>query len=257
MIGIVGCGNMGGAIAKALLAAGEKVCLFDATPEKAREIAGNAPHGAVATDVAGLIAVSDTVLLAVKPQMMDEVVTPALAGKSIITIAAGLTTAYFEKRVGGNARVVRVMPNLAAKIGKSTSALCKGRFAADDDLARAKAVFDKIGTTVVVDESAIDNVTAVSGSGPGYLYALLDSFEKSAVGLGFSKEQAHALVLGTVRGAVALIGDHDEFDALRAAVCSKGGTTEAGITALKDAHIDAMFGEVVARASQRARELSR
>jgi pyrroline-5-carboxylate reductase len=255
-IGIVGCGNMGGAIAKALIDAGVPVRLFDADQSKASALAMTSKTRAVKS-VAELIDDSDTVVLAVKPQMMDSVATAQLRDKKVITIAAGLPTSYFERMIGGEISVVRVMPNLPAKVGKSVSALCKGAHATDEDLAAAKDIFDKVGCTLIVDECDIDKVTAVSGSGPGYIYALLDSFEKAAMSLGFSKAQAHTLVLGTVRGAVALIDDTDEFDALRAAVCSKGGTTEAGITALTDAKTDATFCDVVARAAKRAKELSK
>jgi len=257
MVGIIGCGNMGGAIARALIDAGVSVSLFDSDHEKSSTLAGAAPHASASADIPSLVSACETVVLAIKPQLMDQVATAQLQGKKVISIAAGLPTSYFEKNIGGNVSVIRVMPNLPAKVGKSVSALCKGTYATEADLAFACAIFEKVGTVLTVAESDIDKVTAVSGSGPGYIYALLDSFEKAAVGLGFSKEQAHTLVLGTVRGAVALIDDQDEFDALRAAVCSKGGTTEAGITALTDVDTDAIFRDVVGRAAKRAKELSK
>lgn len=257
MVGIIGCGNMGGAIAHALLKAKQDVVLFDLDKDKLEFFNSQYSTASIANDLDELIIACKTVVLAVKPQYIDSVLLPSLKDKLLISIAAGIPCSHIEDTVGEKPRVIRTMPNLPAKIGKSVTALAKGKFASVDDLELAKEILSYVGITIIVDEENIDKVTAVSGSGPGYLYRFLEAYQKAAMDLGFSKEDAKSLVMGTVKGTVELIEDKDEFSDLCSQVCSKGGTTEAGISALNDANIDKTLNDVLNRANNRAKELAK
>lgn len=261
MIGIVGIGNMGGAIAEALLLAKSRVCVFDVDNVKLSELKQKYNNVAIAKNVESLLKSSETIILAVKPQylqpVLEDIVNAKCVDKVFVSIAAGIPTAFIEEKLGSSTKVIRCMPNLPAKIAKSVTALCKGKYASDQDLAVVDDMLKNIGITLRVEESEIDKVTAVSGSGPGYLYHILASYQRAAQKLGFSREQAKDLVYGTVKGAVELIDIEDEFSELCSQVCSKGGTTEAGVNALNNNNIDKIFEEVLNSAYDRAKELAK
>lgn len=248
---------MGGAIAHALLKAKQNVILFDLDKEKLDFFDKEYSTACVAADLDELITASTTVILAVKPQYIDGILLDQLKDKLLISIAAGIPCAYIEEKVGNCPRVIRTMPNLAAKIAKSVTALAKGSAATEDDLELALEIMSYVGDTLVVAEEDIDKVTAVSGSGPGYIYRVLEAFQNAAVEIGFSQDDAKKLVLGTIKGTVELIEAEDEFADLCSQVCSKGGTTEAGISALNDAKINDIFFDVLTRANNRAKELGK
>ena len=246
---------MGGAVASALSGSGYELAVYDCDPAK------TAGYGSCAcTDVLSAIKAADAVVLAVKPQQMNEsldVLKQHLPPDSlVVSIAAGVTTASIERQLGGNSRVVRCMPNLAAKVRRSVTAVCAGEHAQTIDLDLVRDIFSRIGTVVTVEESQIDAITAVSGSGPGYLFYLLTCFQKAAVKLGFTPEQAQELVYGTACGSMELANGED-FEELCRQVCSKGGTTEAGIAQFKAAGMEDVFVNVLSAASKRAGELSK
>ena len=148
------------------------------------------------------------------------------------------------------------MPSRAAKVRRSVTAVCRGTHARACDLDLVCDIFSRIGTAIVVEESQIDAITAVSGSGPGYLFYLLACFQKAAVKLGFTPEQAQELVYGTACGSIELANGED-FEQLCRQVCSKGGTTEAGIAQFKAVGMEDIFVTVLEAASKRAGELSK
>lgn len=171
-IGIIGFGNMGSAIAGRIKSK-YRVIAFDEDEEKTKNISG---IGTV-NSITDLLKQSDAIVLAVKPQDFDAVlseVKPFAKGKLIISIAAGIKTQYIEKKLGG-ARVVRAMPNLPVKVGKGISCLCKGKFARGTDLKFSEEIFKKLGKTLVLKENMMDAATAISGSGPGFLCGLIEN----------------------------------------------------------------------------------
>lgn len=229
----------------------------------------------VAEDILGLIRNSEIIILAVKPQDFDIVLSEAKgysSGKLIISIAAGITTEYIEEFLGG-VRVIRVMPNMPAIIGKGISCICKGRFADRRDLFLAVNIFRRVGITFILEESMMNAATVISGSGPGYFYDFLErqgldyrhmpkdkirdfsiSFREAAELVGFSKREANKLVDATIRGSLATIQATEAMPAtLRDKVASKGGTTEAGLNVLRNG---GSLKDAVKAALKRAEEIT-
>jgi len=166
-IGVIGYGNMGSAIAGRLKKK-YQIQVFDKDSNRTKDLLDMK----VADNAIGLVNMSDAVILAVKPQDFDKVLSEIknhCDDKLIISIAAGVTTGYIQKHLE-RVRVVRVMPNIGAKIGKAESGLCKGRYASDEDIDFVRELFDYIGRTWIVNERMMDAVTAISGSGPAYIY---------------------------------------------------------------------------------------
>jgi len=270
-IGIIGFGNMGSAIAEQLKA-GYQITVFDKDKDKTQNLKGiNVVLGTVA-----LIKQVDVVVLAVKPQDFDVVLDEAktiIDGKLIISIAAGISTAYIEK-VLGKVKVIRVMPNLPVKVKEGMSCLCKGKFADDEDLKFTEDLFKRVGKTLIIDnEDMMNSVTAISGSGPGFFCDLVEgksldeikdfseqyfipSLIDTATNLAFTPIQAEILATTTGGGIVQyLIRENLTPDEVKKQVVSPGGTTEAGLKVLL--HDIKNLEKAVKAALKRARELSR
>ncbi len=269
-VGIIGYGNMGSAVAEGIKG-NYDVVVFDKDAVKTASAKGVG----TAQSLEELLPASDIVLLAVKPQELGGVlerIKGGAAGKLVVSIAAGIPTALFEERLGGGCRVVRAMPNLPAKVGKGMICFCAGKNAGEDDLRDAAGIFSFIGRTMRVEEGMMDAVTAVSGSGPGYLYFLLEQTDKeawsstasgrftaelaaAAESVGFSPRDAALLASATAEGGMALLASSGAApEVLRAQVTSRGGTTEAGINAMRLSGNS--LKEAVKAALKRARELS-
>ena len=203
------------------------------------------------------------VIFAVKPQDMAGLLDHVGAminrphGPLLISIAAGLTTKFFEKRLG-RVRVVRAMPNMPTLIGEGITALCAGQYASSKDLAVAQKILSSVGKTMVVKEKDIDAVTAVSGSGPAYVFLFVEQWMAAARALGFKDVQARALVYQTLTGSAHLL-EKSVFDAgtLRAKVTSKGGTTQAAMNVFSQARFDHIMKKVLSAAKKRASELAK
>ncbi|MFA5320358.1 MAG: pyrroline-5-carboxylate reductase [Candidatus Omnitrophota bacterium] len=269
-VGIIGYGNMGSAIAEGIKT-DYRVTVFD--KDTARTAAVSGIKAAQGTEA--LLTESEIVVLAVKPQELGELLAllqGKTGGKLLISIAAGIPTALLEERLGRESRVVRAMPNLPAKIGKGMICYCAGIGATGQDMRDAAGIFSFIGRTMPVEEEMMDAVTAVSGSGPGYFYFLLEQIDsgkwedlsaghfvpelaKAAQTVGFSPEDAELLASVTAEGSMALLKSAGVSpEVLRGQVTSKGGTTEAGIKAMIEAGNS--LSEAVKAALKRARELS-
>jgi len=270
-IGIIGFGNMGSAIAEQLKA-GYQITVFDKDKDKTQNLKGIN----VVLGTAALIKQVDVVVLAVKPQDFDVVLDEAktiIDGKLIISIAAGISTAYIEK-VLGKVKVIRVMPNLPVKVKEGMSCLCKGKFADDEDLKFTEDLFKRVGKTLIIDnEDMMNSVTAISGSGPGFFCDLVEgksldeikdfseqyfipSLIDTATNLAFTPIQAEILATTTGGGIVQyLIRENLTPDEVKKQVVSPGGTTEAGLKVLL--HDIKNLEKAVKAALKRARELSR
>jgi pyrroline-5-carboxylate reductase len=201
-------------------------------------------------------------VLAVKPQSLASVaaeVAPELtpARRVIYTLLAGTPTTRVRALLGEQTAVVRVMPNTPVAIRRSTTAIARGDGAAEGDEARAVEIFTALGRVVTIDESLMDAFTAVSGSGPAYVYYLAEAMTRAALDVGFDQDTAQWIVRWTIAGAAALLDATDQPPAtLRAAVTSKGGTTAAALSVLDAAEVMEAFARAVRAARDRGRELA-
>ena len=204
----------------------------------------------------------DVVIVAIKPQMIDDILPDYASMLSengyVLSIAAGCSLSRLSRLMGG-APAVRVMPNLPAAVGKGVSGLCADDKGKGPALAHAETMMGRTGTAVVVDsEDKIDRVTAVAGSGPGYVFEIARAYVAAATEMGFDEDEARALVLGTIEGATAMALEPGAagLEDLRNSVTSKGGTTAAGLDALNgDGTISRKMRETLEAAYNRAVEL--
>ncbi|MFA6221528.1 MAG: pyrroline-5-carboxylate reductase [Desulfomonilaceae bacterium] len=201
------------------------------------------------------------VLLAVKPQVIDTVLdclAKSLHRETLlISIAAGIATKHLLEKVGHDRRVIRAMPNAAAMVGQSATALCKAGAADDRDLETAIRLFDAVGSTVVVDEKNLNAVTGLSGSGPGYLFVIMEAMIDSGVLLGLSRDIASRLTIQTFLGAASMAAEGKPLSELKGMITSPGGTTINGLRVLERAGTRGVLMETVAAAADRADELSK
>ena len=261
-IGFIGGGNMAEALIKGLLAQGhpaDKILAFDPSPER-QALLRDVHRVSVFADNRAVAAGCRLLVLAIKPQMVPAVV-PELAGTVtadhlVVSILAGTATATLEQLLGGAVRVVRAMPNTPALVGCGATAICAGRFATEADLATAAALFRAVGSVNVVSEAQMDAVTGLSGSGPAYVFTVIEALAEGGVKEGLPRAVALELATRTVLGAAKLVAESGEEPAeLRRKVCSPGGTTLAGLTALEERDLKGTLIEAVARATRRSEEL--
>ena len=202
------------------------------------------------------------VLLAVKPQHMMPVledVGPVIrSSQLILSIAAGITTRFIEKYLARGVPVIRIMPNTPALVGQGMAAIARGRFAKEPHERAARSIMETVGKVVTVSEKKMDAVTAVSGSGPAYVFYLAEAMRDAGVQLGLPWHVSDLLVRQTVKGAGALLAQSDEeARTLRQRVTSPGGTTESALKVMEKAGVRTIISKALARAAERSRELSR
>jgi len=262
MIAVIGAGKMGEALVSGLLKAGtspDAIVITERYEERALELSER--YGVKAVSNADAARQATTIVLAVKPQDMDSLlselaplVTPE---RLIVTIAAGITTSAIEKRLAEGVPVVRVMPNTPALVGEAMSAVAAGAHASADHLERAEALFRPVGKVVRLPESQLDAVTALSGSGPAYVFYLVEAMTDAGILLGLPRAIAHELIVQTVVGAAIMLRDSGEHPvALREAVTSPAGTTIAAIRELENHGVRAAFLSALEAARDRSRELA-
>ncbi len=203
---------------------------------------------------------ADTVVLAVKPQQMRaaaEALRPRLRRQLVLSIAAGIRTEDLGRWLGGYGRIVRVMPNTPALVRAGISGLFACAAVSSAERERAEAVLGAVGETLWVErEEQIDAVTAVSGSGPAYVFYFIEALRQGALELGFDAAQARQLALATFTGAIALAqASSEDVATLRERVTSKGGTTERALATMNDERVAAAIVKAVQAAMQRAGEL--
>ncbi|MCX5715134.1 MAG: pyrroline-5-carboxylate reductase [Candidatus Omnitrophica bacterium] len=264
-IGIIGCGNMGSAIA-ARIKNKYNIFAFDKDKEKTKGL----KDITVSDTISCLVKDSDVVILAVKPQDFDGVlneIKPSITNKLIVSIAAGISTGYIEKVLGG-ARVIRVMPNIGVKIGQSETCLSRGKNATSKDVSFSLRLFDCLGKTWFISEEMMNAATAISGSGPAHIFYDMEirginpgnvkyyreRLKEAAQSVGFDPEMAFMLALSTTASACDLVAQtHLSPAELRKQVTSKGGTTEAALGVLT---AGGSWTEAALAAKKRAEELS-
>ncbi|MBL9039866.1 MAG: pyrroline-5-carboxylate reductase [Archangium sp.] len=261
-IAFLGAGNMANALVKGLLRAGTPAKLIHATvkrEEKKREL--ETTHGIqVGFDNRAAAAKADVVVLCVKPQAMDALLThiaPAIdATKLVVSVAAGVPIAAIERRFGAGARIVRAMPNTPALVGLGATALSAGAHATAEDLTLATAVFNAVGITTVLDESLLDAVTGLSGSGPAYIFLIIEALSDAGVKVGLSRHVALKLAAQTVLGSAQLLLETQQHPGhLKDQVTSPGGTAIAGLHTLEAGGLRTTLMDAVEAATRRAKQL--
>lgn len=260
-IGFIGGGNMAAALIGGLLRQGyrpEDIGVAEPAPERRAALAHE--FGIALEESAAEILRADTLVLAVKPQILRAVLTalPRL-GKEVcvLSIAAGIRAADISRWLGGHAAVVRAMPNTPALIGAGIAGLYALPGVAPGQRTAADHILAAVGRTVwVTEEAQIDAITAISGSGPAYVFLFMEALESAAEALGLPPDTARALALHTFHGAAGLaLQDGSDPASLRARVTSKGGTTERGIATLEAGQVGQIIVAAAFAAAERAREL--
>ena len=261
-IGIVGVGNMGGGLISGLVEAGRvpaaHITAVDVQDTALRPLSelGVQTSGETLTAVRG----QDLVLLSVKPQVADQVLRDMAphveAEQVLVSIMAGVETGYIEAYFSVAVPVVRVMPQMLAKIGAAASGVCAGRHATGAQVELVRALFDEVGSTVVVAESQMDAVTGLSGSGPAYVYTIIEALTDGGVRAGLPRDVALRLAAQTVLGAARMVLESGQHPAvLKDQITSPGGTTIAGLHKLEEKGLrDALISAVQA-ATRRSVEL--
>ena len=264
-IGIIGCGNMGEALLCRLADVMEKsTSLMVSETDTARRDAIQTKYRIIVEiDNNYLVKYSDVIILAVKPQDLEKVLSQevccGVSGKKLlISIAAGVTTKHIEKIVGKDIPVVRAMPNMPAIIGEAITSISAGSAATREHLGIARYIFSVIGDVVEVDEKLVDAVTAISGSGPAYFFYMIEALTEAAKKLRLDSETAGKLVAKTALGSAKLLNALKEAPAqLRRRVTSKGGTTEAALNVFDKKQFKKIIAEAAAAACTRSKELSK
>jgi pyrroline-5-carboxylate reductase len=262
-LAVLGTGKLGGILLRAYL----KQELFSpkrltATVKHAEKASVMAKElgVSVTTDNAEAARGADSVLLGVKPQVVADVlkeIAPELSEKTlVISVAASVPTSYIEQRLGGKVPVVRAMPNTPSAVGCGMTGICRGAHAGAEHLEMARAMFDAVGRTVVVDEKNMDAVTGLSASGPAFAYIILESLAEAGVKVGLPRDVATLLAAQTMKGAASVVletGDHPAL--LKDAVTTPAGCTIDGIMELEEGKLRVTLIKAVVKATSRAGEL--
>lgn len=276
-VGFIGTGNMTTAIVRGMVAAGfvpaSEIVVFDPNAHKREALARDLGVVAVESNEA-LVAASDVVVLAVKPQVLPGVLAPLAAQiadrrRVVVSIAAGTTLAKLdgllavegtegsEGAEAGATPVVRVMPNVNAMIGAGMAAVCGNAAASSDDVAFVVAMFTSVGAAIELPEAQFSTYTAIAGSSPAFAYLFIDALARAAVAAGMGKELATQIAAQTVLGSAQMVLESEKspWDLIDT-VCSPGGTTVAGLLALEDRAFLSTVAHGVAATIARDQELT-
>ena len=238
-IGVIGCGNMGGAILKGALASGvlspEQAYVYDISPA-AREVAHNLGVNVMANDEE-VCKESDIILLAVKPQNAAEALEQckkALDGKALMSIVAGVTVERLQNMIDGTPRILRIMPNTPALVFEGAFALCSDNDFTDEELTAAKAIYEKLGIVEMIPEKLIDAVCGLSGGGPAWVAMFIEAMGDAGVKNGLPRATAYRLAAQTCLGTAKMVLETGKHPGeLKDMVTSPGGTTIEGCEALE------------------------
>jgi pyrroline-5-carboxylate reductase len=262
-LAVLGAGKMGGILIEAFLKHGliapERVFATVRQTSSERRSVSSA-RITLGTDNRAAAKNADVILICLKPlaigQVLEEISEELNDQKLVISIAAGVSTEYMEKRTGGNVPVLRTMPNTPSMVGEGITAISKGKHATARHLELAGKLFESVGKTVVVDEKHMDAITGLSGSGPAFLYIILEALAEGGVKMGLSRELATLLAAQTMLGAAKVVLETGHHPALlKDAVTTPAGCTIDGILELEDGKLRVTLIKAVVKASQRAKEL--
>jgi pyrroline-5-carboxylate reductase len=262
-VGLVGTGNMGEALIKGLLhgyvCKPEQILCSDTRPERLKAI--RETYGVKGTSHnIEVVKHSDILILAVKPQIMKQVVSEVAKhlglSKLIISIAAGVPLDAIESCAKKELKLIRVMPNICVSVREGVSAIAGGRHATKEDLMIAKTIFDSVGKSLFVEENLLDAVTGLSGSGPAYIFLIIDALADAGVKVGLSRDDALILASQTVLGAAKMLIETGEHPGkLKDMVTSPGGTAIAGLHTLEGGGIRTTLINAVEVATERSKAL--
>ncbi len=260
---IIGAGVMGETLLSGLVRAGRRVdqlMVGEKRSERARELEER--YGVAVVSNREAAAKADTVALVVKPQdmgdVLDEIAPDLRPGQLLVSLAAGITTAFIESRVPEGVAVVRVMPNTPALVDQAMTAISAGTHATEEHLAAAESVLASVGRVIRVPESQLDAVTALSGSGPAYFFFLVEAMIDAGILLGLPRTVAAELIVQTALGSATMLRDTGEHPVqLREAVTSPGGTTIMAIRELERHGVRAALLAAIEAARDRSVELGR
>jgi len=262
-LAVLGAGKLGGILLRAYLKQGlfspNRVSATVLHGDKAATLSKDLGVG-VTSDNRKAVAGTDIVLLCVKPQVIREVleeIRPHIGEKAlVISVAASVPTSYIEQHLGPNVPVVRAMPNTCSAVGCGMTGICRGAHAAAEHLEVARAMFDTVGRTVVVDEKHMDAVTGLSASGPAFAYIILESLAEAGVKVGLPRDMATLLAAQTMKGSASVVletGDHPAL--LKDAVTTPAGCTIDGILELEEGKLRVTLIKAVVKSTLRAGEL--
>ncbi|PLX89181.1 MAG: pyrroline-5-carboxylate reductase [Desulfuromonas sp.] len=261
-IGFLGGGNMAEAIIKGLLQGEYPVdrVLVSEPSEARREHLAEAYGVASTPDNLELVRQCEIVVLSIKPQIAEEVLEEISLefgeDKLLVSILAGVSSAMIEGHLVGSPRVVRVMPNTPALVGEGASTISAGSNSTAEDLQLVRHLFETVGQVQMIDERQMDAATGLSGSGPAYVYTVIEALADGGVREGLRRDVAHALAVQTVVGAALMVRETGEHPAiLRDRVCSPGGTAITGVSTLENKGLRTTLMEAVSAAANRSREL--
>jgi pyrroline-5-carboxylate reductase len=262
VVAVIGAGVMGETLVSGLMRAGrraEELLLTERRPERAAELRERYGVEVVSNSVAAQKA--DTLLLVVKPQDMAEVLqemAPHVSSQTlVVSLAAGITTGFVESHLPDDVPVIRVMPNTPALVDEGMSAISRGSHCDEAHLAEAETLLSAVGRVLRVPEKQQDAVTAISGSGPAYIFFVVEAMIEAGVHLGLPRSTATELVLQTVVGSAKLLRETGEHPVvLRERVTSPGGTTAAAVRELEDHKVRAAFLTAMEAARNRSRALA-
>lgn len=262
-VGFLGAGNMGEALIHGLLhghlCKPEQIICSDVRPERLKLI--REKYGVRGTTHnSEVVKQSDIIILAVKPQIMKQVVEEVSKyfdfNKLIISIAAGVPLDAIESCAGKELKLVRVMPNICVSVREGVSAISAGKHAQKEDLMIAKTIFDSVGKSIFLEESLLDAVTGLSGSGPAYIFLIVDALADAGVKVGLSRDDALLLASQTVLGAAKMLIETGEHPGkLKDMVTSPGGTAIAGLHTLEQGGVRTTLINAVEVATQRSKAL--
>jgi pyrroline-5-carboxylate reductase len=261
---LVGGGNMGEALVSGLIRSGHwkpsQILVCDVRHDQLAQLQLRYKVKACA-DNRWAAREADIILLAVKPQhmgsLLQEIGPIIQTSQLILSIAAGIPTAYIQKYLAKGVPVMRIMPNTPALVGEGAAAIARGRWAKASHEKIVQSIFETVGSVVTVPEKDMDAVTALSGSGPAYLFYLAEAMQDAGARMGLAPQIADSLVRQTLKGAGKLLAQsHEEARTLRQRVTSPGGTTEAALKFLEKKGIRASITKAIQRARQRAQELA-
>lgn len=267
-VAFLGAGSMGGAVLRGLVASGiaPRLLATNRSASKAAELADLAGVESIALEErpdgnAVAAASADILLIGVKPAMVPdllrEIAPHVRRGAVVVSLAAGVTLATFAEILGADAAVFRSMPNTPALVGEAVTGLAAGAATTPEQAALVRALFETVGAVVEVPEDRIDALSTISGSGPAYVFLLVEELTKAAREKGFDDDQARLLAEQTFIGAAALLAASDVDPAeLRRRVTSPKGTTERAIAVLQEGRLAELFGRATDAALARAKELA-
>ncbi|MCR4430240.1 MAG: pyrroline-5-carboxylate reductase [Tepidanaerobacteraceae bacterium] len=263
-LGIIGAGAMAEALLAGVLSCGllypENVYVINRKNDERLKFLKETYGVNVTRQYSEVFSCCDNIIIAVKPKDMADLIGKIREFVSekhiIISVAAGISTSFIESRLEKKIRVVRAMPNTSCQVKASATAIAQGAYSDEHSISVARELFSSVGKVVIVDEKALDAVTGLSGSGPAYVYLMLEALTEAGISAGLAKEISEQLAVQTVFGAAKMALESGEAPVhLRRKVTSPGGTTMAGIKTLQQMGFTASIVEAVRNAAERSRQL--